>query len=114
MRLLFFGDAAATGFGTVTRDTGIQFVKMGVDVRFVSQNALPNLEEPFLSRTLSVTSLTLTEKGAEKGRADVRANLEKLFSGTTDEHLANGEPWGDWKPDACLLLGDFYGLRMMV
>ncbi len=28
--------------------------------------------------------------------------------------LANGESWGDWKPDAVLLLGDFYGVRLIV
>jgi glycosyltransferase involved in cell wall biosynthesis len=40
MRLIFFGDLAQTGFGTVTLDLGRRLVRLGHDVRFVSQNAI--------------------------------------------------------------------------
>ena len=39
-RILFFGDLAPTGFGTVTTDLGSALLALGEDVRFVSQNLL--------------------------------------------------------------------------
>jgi glycosyltransferase involved in cell wall biosynthesis len=40
MRIIFFGDLAQTGFGTVTLDLGPRLLALGHDVRFVSQNAI--------------------------------------------------------------------------
>jgi len=55
MRLLFFGDMAATGFGTVTMDLGRELLALGHDVRFVSQNDSGDLPEPFGSRTWKIS-----------------------------------------------------------
>src|SRR5688500_18937588 len=110
MKLLWFGDLAATGFGTVTSDTGRELLKLGVDARFVSQNEIGALDEPFASRTLDVASLINTPQGV----AGARDFIPQLLTGTSENlRLANGEPWGDWKPDATILLGDFYGMRLM-
>jgi glycosyltransferase involved in cell wall biosynthesis len=112
MRVIWFGDLAATGFGTVTADTGREMVKLGIDVRFISQNDFGDeLPEPFASRTLDLTTF---EYGAE-GITGIRDFIPALLSGTgKGMKLANGQPWGEWKPDACFLLGDFYGMREMV
>ncbi len=54
-RLLFLGDSAGTGFGTVTKDLGTALLALGVDVRFVSLNEQPvELEEPFAGRTATL------------------------------------------------------------
>ncbi len=38
LRVLFLGDTAGTGFGTVTRDLALGMVKRGMDVRILSMN----------------------------------------------------------------------------
>jgi glycosyltransferase involved in cell wall biosynthesis len=119
MRLLFFGDMAATGFGTVTTDLGRALIERGVDCRFVSQNAFAELPEPFFSRTYEVTTYGTIQpeddpnsKGGIVPRPDLGADL--LGDGAASKHLANGELWGDWKPDAVFLLGDYYGVRIVL
>lgn len=116
-RLLFFGDMDSTGFGTVTMDLGRALLDLGVDVRFVSQNEFDELPEPFASRTLDITSILTKEPdatdihGGVEGIAEFIPNV--LRGNAAGMTKANDEPWGDWKPDASLLLGDFYGLRLM-
>ncbi len=111
MKLLFFGDLAPTGFGTVTTDLGRALLERGVDVRFLSQNDFGDgLPEPFGSRTLDLATYITS------GTAVVAAQefIPSVLSGDAGAlSNANGEPWGDWKPDACLLLGDFYGMRLI-
>lgn len=108
MKVLWIGDLAQTGFGTVTREIGLGLLGAGHDVRFVSQNDLGELEEPFRSRSLE---LSYFEHGVE-GVTDVREFVPRLFAGETlEQPLATGEPWGAWKPDTAVLLGDFYGVR---
>jgi glycosyltransferase involved in cell wall biosynthesis len=111
MRLLWLGDLASTGFGTVTADTGREFVKLGVDVRFVSQNDLGELVEPFASRTLDMTTFDYNEHGITgvgDFLPDLIAGIDKGYT------LYNGDKWGAWKPEVVFLLGDFYGMREMV
>ena len=106
MRILFFGDLAATGFGTVTQDLGGRLLTLGEDVRFVSLNETPLLFEPFASRTLSVLSLETSQVNEDF--------ILHLLQGNTEYKLWNGEPWGDWVPDACIILGDFAAARIFV
>jgi glycosyltransferase involved in cell wall biosynthesis len=106
MRVLMFGDLAATGFGTVTNDVGRRMVEQGVDMRFVSLNETPSLAEPFASRTLSVLSLETSSQNDDF--------IARLMRGETDYKLWNGEPWGDWTPDAAFILGDFAAARIFV
>src|ERR1035437_4900639 len=97
MKLLFIGDLAATGFGTVTQDLGRALLDLGQDVRFVSQNELGELPEPFASRTFVVN--------AER---DGWVRAEFSLGGVID-----GSAWKDcWKADAVMILADFYGARM--
>lgn len=117
MRLLWFGDMAATGFGSVTTDVGRELLKLGIDVRFVSQNDLGMVPpEPFGSRTLD---LAFYEANWDPTRGDigvtaVRDIVRELVTGTADAKLANGDAWDDWRPDACVLLGDFVACRLLV
>lgn len=98
-RILHFGDLAGTGFGTVTKDLGKALLDLGHDVRFISQNELGELPEPFKSRTLSVN--------------DPNGWLALKREGITG--VMDGSVWPDqWAPEAAIILGDFYGVQEMV
>lgn len=108
-RVLFFGDAAATGFGSVTFDLGRALLDRGLDVRFVSQNDLPgDLPSPFRERTVDLASLVISEQGVE----GVRDFIPSLLRGDSEVLLADGRTWERWKPDAAILLGDFTAARV--
>lgn len=108
-RVLFFGDAAATGFGSVTMDLGRALLARGLDVRFVSQNDLPgDLPEPFRSRTVDLASFVMGSDGVESMRDFIPA----ILRGDSEVALADGTGWERWKPDAAILLGDFAAARI--
>lgn len=109
-RVLFVGDLAPTGFGSVTSDLGRAMLDAGMDVRFMSQNEVGTLPEPFLSRTLDVAYFDTGPEGVNA----IRRALGDAIDGEGALTLASGDPWGDWRPDAILLLGDFYAARHMV
>lgn len=98
-RVLFLGDMAGTGFGTVTKDLGKGLIELGDDLRFMSLNETPgNLEEPFASRTLLLGS---PDGYMGDGQAD------KVLGAFT------GDSWKDgWTPEAILILGDFAAVRI--
>lgn len=99
-RVMFFGDLAGTGFGTVTMDLGGELLDLGLDVRFTSQNEFDDLPEPFASRTFRVN--------------DPNGHLALASQGGIPA-LLDGTAWPDgWKPDAAILLGDFLAARMVV
>jgi glycosyltransferase involved in cell wall biosynthesis len=106
MRLLFFGDMASTGFGTVTMDLGRALLDRGVDVRFLSLNEVGLLPEPFASRTLSINQangwIAMPRDAAE---AEVmNARIVGLF----------GQPWPDgWAAEAAIVLGDVAAVRRL-
>jgi glycosyltransferase involved in cell wall biosynthesis len=107
------GDLAPTGFGSVTTDLGRELLKLDLDVRFISQNDLGVLPEPFRSRTLSLASLVMVVNTATgHSGADLSVDsIRTLFSDATRSQLSNGEPWGDWRPEAVLVLGDIQAAR---
>lgn len=99
-RIMFLGDLAGTGFGTVTQDLGRALLDIGHDVRFVSQNEIGDIPEPFGSRTFQVNDrdgwLALQRGGGVVG-------------------LLDGSVWADeWAPEAAILLGDFFAARSVV
>jgi len=53
-RVLFLGDVAQSGFGTVTLDLGKRLLGLGLDVRFISQN---DSGEPIPEPRSSVTMI---------------------------------------------------------
>jgi len=117
MRILWVGDIGPTGFGTVTWEIGSRLVALGEDVRFVSQNDLDSvIPELFVTRALSMPSLIshYNPMTGEAGVTGVSDAIADLIHGTCDVPLVSGEPWGDWKPEAVILLGDFALARMMV
>lgn len=89
MRLLWFGDAADTGFGTVTRNVGLRLLEAGVDIRFISQNvAMDPIAPPLGERTWDISK--------------VASAIPTIF--------ARGFNDG-WKPEACVILGDYAAVR---
>jgi glycosyltransferase involved in cell wall biosynthesis len=105
-----------TGFGTVTMDMGRRLITRGIDVRFISQNETSGpLPEPFNSRTLSIASLitVVNEMTGEGGVSGARP-IASLFRDASKSKLVSGEPWGDWHPQATILLGDIQNVRYQI
>lgn len=93
MRLLFLGDNADSGFGTVTRALGSRLLKLGLDVRFVNMNGTPEpLPEPFADRTWDRDRIMAY---------DLANVLKKGFR-------------DNWIPEACLLLADYQAARNLM
>lgn len=103
-RLLFFGDTAGTGFGTVTRDLGRALLGVGVDVRFMSLNEQPagELEEPFAGRTA-----LLGESSGWLGLDDAARAHARISGFSTGSLFEDG-----WAPDVALVVGDIGSLKM--
>lgn len=114
MRLLFSGDLSPTGFGSVTMDLGRELLKVGDDVRFISQNFLPDLKEPFRSRTVNLRTFSVGPD-VRDGHIGVTGLVDAfagLLDGTAPVLMGDGSAYGDWSPDAVLFLGDYGALRM--
>lgn len=100
-RVLFAGDLASTGFGTVTSDLGRGLLALGLDVRFSSINETGiNLAEPFASRTALI--------GVPGGWLDplnplTRMRLAGMFTGGLFED--------GWAPEVGLIVGDMGSLE---
>lgn len=100
MKLLFFGDSAGTGFGTVTRDLGSALLGRGVDVRFVSLNEQAvELEEPFRGRTATI--------GMPDGWLSATQTVERIEGAFTGALFDDG-----WTPEVGLVLGDMGSLKV--
>ena len=115
MRVLFFGDLASTGFGSVTTDLGKAMLDLGADVRFVSQNDTgKDLPEPFRSRTVDLVSLPTFSNAfsGQSGTTGPAQALKEVIEGTSPALLHSGDPTFGWKPDAAIVLGDV-GAAMM-
>lgn len=112
MKVLFVGDLAATGFGSVTSDLGRALLDLGMDVRFLSQNDIgADLPEPFRSRTADLAFYEY--QMASNGITGVRSLLGDIIDGIPGHLLVNGEAFGDWRPEAVLLLSDFAATRLL-
>ena len=77
------------GFGTVTRNVGLRLLEAGVDIRFVSQNvSMDPIPPPLGERTWDI--------------AKIAAPIPTIFAkGFNDA----------WKPEACVILGDYAAVR---
>lgn len=111
-RLLFVGDMAATGFGSVTTDLGRAMLDIGLDVRFLSQNDLgPSLGEPFASRTVDVAFYEY--QASAPGVTGIKSLVGDIIDGIEGQMLMDGTPFGDWRPDAVVILSDFAAARLL-
>lgn len=112
IRVLFIGDLAKTGFGSVTTDLGRALLDRGLDVRFLTQNEIgPDLPEPFRSRAVDLAFYEY--QVATAGVTGVRNIIGDIIEGRPGHLLANGEPFGDWRPEVGVLLGDFAAARLL-
>lgn len=88
-RVVFLGDSAATGFGTVTYDLGSRLMAHH-DVRFITQNDTGEpAPELMAARTYAVQAIHPAQ-AIKRGFRD------------------------GWKADACIILGDFFLTRAVV
>ena len=113
MRVLFIGDMAPTGFGTVTKDLGLALLERGDDVRFMSHYSVGQAEEsaePFRSRTLNITTFVVTDEGV----SDINVSMQALFAGTTPGRFVSGQAWGSWIPEGVIILGDYAAAWLIV
>ena len=111
MKVLFIGDLAATGFGSVTTDLGRALLDRGLDVRFLSQNEVGDLPEPFASRAVDLAFYTY--QAGTAGVTGVRSLVGDIIDGIPGHLLVNGEAFGDWRPDAAVILSDFTAARLL-
>jgi glycosyltransferase involved in cell wall biosynthesis len=101
VKILFFGDLAQTGFGTVTLDLGPRLLALGHDVRFASQNEVGRLPDVFEGRVFQVNA-PMAWNGWRPGDTEV-ASTAGLFDGSL---------WPDgWTPEAGIVLGDVVAAR---
>jgi glycosyltransferase involved in cell wall biosynthesis len=92
MKLLFFGDSADSGFGTVTWNLCTRLLALGVDVRVLSQNMTgAPVPHPLGERTWDIEQV---------GQYVPKIMLRGFDDG--------------WKPDAAIMLGDYQAARATV
>lgn len=107
-RVLFLGDLAGTGFGTVTRNLGRELLALGLDVRFMSLNegAVEDLEEPFRSRTALIGDPDgwLAYPTDEETGKRTSARIEGMFTGSL---FPDG-----WVPQSAIIVGDVGSLKI--
>lgn len=114
-RILFLGDTAGTGFGTVTRDLASALVERGEDVRILSMNeaASGTVDKgfPVILRDRVVTlghrdgwlALEAMTPTGQNARDTLTRKARGVFAGTTVK---------GWKPQAVIIVGDIASLKM--
>lgn len=110
-RVLFLGDTAGTGFGTVTRDLALAMVRRGMDVRILSMNEDAGFHiDPAWPRELVARTILLGMDdgwlgGASSGKEalGVVAKAMGIFAGTTIP---------GWRPEVVLIVGDHASMEM--
>lgn len=106
---------AQTGFGTVTMDLGRALLDLGVDVRFMSQNEMGKLPPEWAARTMDVaTFATVFSPTGLASVGDLSEVVPGILQGDSYATLADGTPYGRWKPDAALVIADFWGARYVI
>ncbi len=109
LRVLFLGDSAGTGFGTVTRDLGLAMVRRGMDVRILSMNEDAGfVVDPGWPAELKPRTVLLGVPDGWAGingpkAAQVVQRAMGVFTGTTIP---------GWRPEAVLICGDHASLEM--
>jgi len=107
-RILFLGDSAGTGFGSVTRDLGLALIALGEDVRFLSLNeqASGDLPEPFAGRTAILDNPNgwLADHVNPEVVKRTVERMEGMFTGSLFED--------GWTPEAGIILGDVASVKM--
>lgn len=110
LRVLFLGDTAGTGFGTVTRDLAAAMVKRGMDVRILSMNEDAGFAiDPNWPRELKRRTLLL---GTESGWLGGISGPEAAVIVRKAMGIFLGMTIPDWTPEAVLIVGDHSSVEM--
>ena len=100
MKLLIVGHISATGFGTVTRRLGEEFLERGVDVRIIAVNHRGDPVQGTLAGRVWPATLGMGDGFG----ADI---IPLAITGQLWARFGHAEPW---VPDAMLVVSDFTGL----
>lgn len=108
LRVLFLGDTAGTGFGTVTRDLGLAMVRLGLDVRFLSMNEDAGLNgDPAWPAELKPRMVPL---GLPDGWVGINGPQAAAIVGRA-HGIFTGRTVPGWVPEAVLAVGDHGSLE---
>ena len=109
LRVLFLGDTAGTGFGTVTRDLATAMVRRGMDVRILSMNEDAGfVVDPAWPAELKPRTVLLGVADGWAGMSGPEAativqRAQGVFAGITIP---------GWRPEVVLIVGDHASLEM--
>lgn len=106
LRVLFLGDTAGTGFGTVTRDLATAMVRRGMDVRVVSMNEDAGFAvDPAWPPELRPRTVML---GIPDGWVGIKRDGGAAAYGVVRRAMGlfTGDTIPGWKPDCVLVTGD--------
>jgi len=96
VRIVVFGDLAATGFGTVTSDLGAAMLAQGADLRLVSLNRLDAVPPGLEGRVVDLATSDGWIGTPTEGQAEaVVARMRSLFRSIDG-----------WEPEAAIVIGD--------
>ena len=107
MRILFVGDTAPTGFGTVTFGLGEELLKLGLDVRFISLNESTNqLMPPSFEGRVALL-------GAKDGWLGIGTPEETKLTRERLAGMFTGGAFEDgWAPERAIVVGDVGSLKI--
>lgn len=106
-RVLFLGDTAGTGFGTVTRDLASAMVRRGMDVRVLSMNEDAGFHvDPHWPEVLKPRTIMM---GIPDGWAGIGGEVAKGIVGKA-LGIFSGLTIPGWRPQAVLVVGDHSSL----
>lgn len=107
LRVLFLGDTAGTGFGTVTRDLATAMVRRGMDVRILSMNEDAGfVVDPAWPAELKPRTVLLGVQDGWLGGPQAAKVVQRalgVFAGITIP---------GWRPEVVLICGDHSSLEM--
>lgn len=114
-RVLFLGDTAGTGFGTVTRDLASALVRAGSDVQVVSMNEDAQLRlDPDYPPELRDRTILLGHPDGWVGLGamtpDGQADRDALINRAMG--IFTGHTVPGWQPDVALVVGDVASVEL--
>lgn len=109
LRVLFLGDTAGTGFGTVTRDLALAMVRRGMDVRILSMNEDAGVHvDPHWPDELKARTVLL---GVPDGWLNITGTMANALVAKA-VGIFGGQTIPGWRPEVVLVVGDHSSVEM--